>query len=66
MSGVHTETVEAAHAYTRSDVPWEQAAHGVMWAHGRNVQQMEHARRQRRFAIFAAVFAVVWGVMYVV
>jgi len=66
VSGVHTETVEAAHAYTRSDVPWEQATRGVMWAHGRTVGQVERARRQGRFAAFAAAFAAVWTVLYLV
>lgn len=63
---VHTETVEAAHAYTRSDVPWEEAARGVMWAHGRTVGQAERVRRQGRFAMAAAVMAVAWAVLYLV
>jgi len=66
VSGVHTETVEAAHAYTRSDVPWEQAARGVMWAHGRTVGQVERARRQRRFAALVGLFWAIWAVLYFV
>lgn len=89
MSGIHTATVQSAHAYTRSNVPWEleanRAAHGEtisgrkfgwrlfhyissggMRTFGRTVAQMEAARRQRRFVLFAVGFAVAWTVLYLV
>jgi len=58
--GIVTQMVEAAHAYTHEDVPWEEAAHGVMRAHGMNVRQEKTVRRRRRFALIALALAAVW------
>jgi len=66
MSVVHTSTVQSVHAYTRADVPWELAGPGVMRAHGRDVRQMERARRQRRFAALVGLFWAIWAVLYFV
>lgn len=55
-----TQTVEAAHAYTREEIPWEEASRGVMWAHGMSVGQEKIARRRRRFALVALALAVAW------
>jgi len=64
MCGVHTSTVQSVHAYTRADVPWELAEPGVMRAHGRDVRQMERARRQRRFVALVVSFWAVWAILY--
>jgi len=64
MSGIHTSTVQSVHAYTRADVPWELAGPGVMRAHGRDVRQMERARRRRRFVVFVVAFWTAWAILY--
>ena len=73
MSGIHTEVVSAAHAYTRSDVPWildqHESAHGKlihylsgggMRTFGRTVKQEEARRRHRRFLIEFSVLVAIW------
>lgn len=73
MSGIHTEVVSAAHAYTRSDSPWIIDRHatsygrlihyisgGGMRTFGRTVRQEEVRRRQRRFCVEVAIIAAVW------
>lgn len=73
MSGIHTEVVSSAHAYTRSDTPWilerYQSAYGKlihylsgggMSTFGRTVQQEERNTRQNRFLAVAAVLAALW------
>ena len=79
MSGIHTEVVTAAHAYTRSDSPWIMGEHksaygklihylsgGGMRTFGRTVRQEEVRRRQNTFLIEFAVLAAVWLVLLVV
>jgi len=58
--GIVTQTVEAAHAYTHEDVPWEEASRGVMRAHGMNVREARVARRRRRFVLVALALVAVW------
>ncbi len=78
MSGIHTEVVSPAHAYTRSDSPWILDRHesaygklihylsgGGMRTFGRTVRQEETRRRQRRFCIEFAVLAFVWLLLLV-
>lgn len=78
MSGIHTEVVSSAHAYTRSDSPWIMDRHasaygklihylsgGGMRTFGRTVQQEEARRRQRRFWIEFAILSTVWLVLLV-
>ena len=73
MSGIHTEVVSSAHAYTRSDSPWIIEQHksaygklihylsgGGMRTFGRTVRQEGVRRRQRRFCIEFVVLALVW------
>ena len=75
---VHTEVVEDAHAYTRSDVPWALSnpqtpyermisyiSGGGMRVFGRTVRQEEIRRRQLRFLLAAAVLAVIWLLLLV-
>lgn len=79
MGRVLTEIVGDAHAYTRSDVPWEVPSRksgrprlidfisgGGMRTFGRTVQQEEVRRRQRRFLSVSAVMAVIWLFLLVV
>ena len=78
MGKVHTEIVEDAHAYTRSDVPWAIATSrtdqdrlvnyisgGGMRIFGRTVRQEEVERRQVRFLIVAGILAVAWFLLLV-
>ena len=78
MSGIHTEVVSSAHAYTRSDSPWIMDRHasaygklihylsgGGMKTFGRTVQQEEARRHQRRFWIEFAILSTVWLVLLV-
>lgn len=73
MSGIHTEVVSSAHAYTRSDTPWIMERHesvygklihylsgGGMSTFGRTVRQEEARRRQRRFWVGFSVLAAAW------
>jgi hypothetical protein len=73
MSGIHTEEVSPAHAYTRSDSPWIMERHksaygklmhylsgGGMRTFGRTVRQEEVRRCQRRFCIVFAALAAIW------
>ena len=73
MSGIHTEVVSSAHAYTRSDSPWIMERHksaygklihylsgGGMKTFGRTVRQEEARRRQRRFLVEFAVLFAIW------
>ena len=73
MSGIHTEVVSSAHAYTRSEIPWVVERHksaygklihylsgGGMRTFGRTVRQEEVRRRQRRFCVEFAVLAAIW------
>ena len=77
--GIHTEVVSAAHAYTRSKVPWTMdedisvrgrlthyLSGGGMRTFGRTVRQEEVRRRRRRFCMEAAAFAVIWLVLLVI
>ena len=79
MSGIHTEVVSSAHAYTRSDSPWIMERHksaygklmhylsgGGMRTFGRTVRQEEARRRHRRFFVEFAVLAAIWLVLLVV
>ena len=76
MSGIHTEIVLPAHAYTRSESPWIIERHdsvygklihyisgGGMRMFGRTVHQEEVRRRQRRFCVEVAVLAALWLVL---
>ena len=78
MGKVHTEIVEDAHAYTRSDVPWSISTSrtprgrmvnyisgGGMRIFGRTVRQEEVKRRQLRFLAVASVLAVLWLLLLV-
>ena len=73
MSGIHTEVVSSAHAYTRSDSPWIIEQHksaygklihylsgGGMRTFGRTVQQEELGARQNRFLVAAGIVAAAW------
>ena len=79
MSGIHTEVVSSAHAYTRSDSPWIMERHksaygklihylsgGGMRTFGRTVRQEEARRRHRRFIAEFAILAAVWFLLLVV
>ena len=78
MGKVHTEIVEDAHAYTRSDVPWaistartprgrmmNYISGGGMRIFGRTVHQEEVKRRQVRFLVVAGVLAAAWLILLV-
>ena len=78
MGRVSTEIVGAAHAYTRSDVPWSIStaktprsrlinyiSGGGMKTFGRTVRQEEVRRKQLRFLAVSAVFAVVWFLLWI-
>ena len=78
MGKVHTEIVEDAHAYTRSEVPWSISTSrtprgrmvnyisgGGMRIFGRTVRQEEVKRRQLRFLAVASVLAVLWLLLLV-
>lgn len=78
MSGIHTEVVSSAHAYTRSDSPWIMERHtsaygklmhyisgGGMRTFGRTVRQEEARRRHRRFCMEFAALALLWLVLLV-
>ena len=75
---VHTEVVEDAHAYTRSDVPWALSnpqtpyermisyiSGGGMRVFGRTIHQEEVRRKQIWFLCVAAVVAVIWFLLLV-
>ena len=79
MKRVPTEVVGAAHAYTRSEVPWslstgepgrarmiDYISGGGMRTFGRTVRQEETRRKQRRFLTVSAAIAVVWFLLLVV
>lgn len=76
---VHTETIRAAHAYTRADAPWiiddvpksgvcARLMHfisgGGMRTFGRTVRQEAARRRHRRFFIWSGAFGIVWALFY--
>lgn len=78
MEKVHTEIVEDAHAYTRSDVPWaistartprgrmmNYISGGGMRIFGRTVRQEEIKRRQLRFLAVASALAILWLLLLV-
>ena len=73
MKSVKTRFVESAHAYTRSDVPWNLSvgetayakmisylSGGGMKTFGRTVRQEEVRRRQQRFLTVFAVLTTLW------
>ena len=73
MGRVPTEIVGAAHAYTRSEVPWSIPAArsgrgrmfdfisgGGMRTFGRTVRQEEVRRRQLRFLAASSVVISIW------
>ena len=76
---IHTEMLRDAHAYTRSDVPWNVSARkktayekmisylsgGGMRTFGRTIRQEEARRRQRRFLAVSAVLSVIWLLLLV-
>ena len=79
MGKVPTEIVRDAHAYTRSDVPWEvpskRSGHarlidfisgGGMRTFGRTVRQEEVRRRQLRFLVVSAVVFAIWFLLLVI
>ena len=78
MKSVKTRFVESAHAYTRSDVPWNltvgETAYakmisyisgGGMKTFGRTVCQEEVRRRQQRFLTVFAVLTTLWLVFLI-
>ena len=78
MGKVHTEIVEDAHAYTRSEVPWAMSTSrtpygrlmnyisgGGMRMFGRTVRQEEVKRKQLRFLAVAFGLAVLWLLLLV-
>ena len=78
MKSVKTRFVESAHAYTRSDVPWNltvgETAYAKMIRYlsgggmkmlGRTVRQEEARRRQQRFLVVFAVLTTLWLVFLI-
>ena len=78
MKSVKTRFVESAHAYTRSDVPWNMSvgetayakmisyiSGGGMKTFGRTVRQEEVRRRQQRFLTVFAVLTTLWLVFLI-
>lgn len=78
MKSVKTRFVESAHAYTRSDVPWNltvgETAYAKMIRYlsgggmkmlGRTVRQEEVRRRQQRFLVVFAVLTTLWLVFLI-
>ena len=78
MKSVKTRFVESAHAYTRSDVPWNLSvgetayakmisylSGGGMKTFGRTVRQEEVRRRQQRFLTVFAVLTTLWLVFLI-
>ena len=78
MKTVKTRFVESAHAYTRSDVPWNltvgETAYAKMIRYlsgggmkmlGRTVRQEEVRRRQQRFLVVFAVLTTLWLVFLI-
>ena len=78
MKSVKTRFVESAHAYTRSDVPWNMSvgetayakmisylSGGGMKTFGRTVRQEEVLLRQRKFLVVFVVLAALWFVFLV-
>ena len=78
MKSVKTRFVESAHAYTRSDVPWNlsvgETAYAKMISYlsgggmkmlGRTVRQEEVRRRQQRFLTVFAVLTTLWLVFLI-
>ncbi len=81
MSRLTTSIVQAAHAYTRSHVPWKldtsdqkkpsfklfhYISGGGMKSFGRTIQQEEVSVRQTKFLIVSAVCGVLWVVFLVI
>ena len=78
MGRVPTEIVGAAHAYTRSEVPWsipveksgrsrliDFISGGGMRTFGRTVRQEEVRRRQLRFLAASAVVISIWFLLLI-
>ena len=78
MEKVSTEVVGAAHAYTRSEVPWslsvgetrhakliDYISGGGMRTFGRTVRQEEVRRKQCRFLVAFAAIALTWFLLLV-
>lgn len=78
MKSVKTRFIESAHAYTRSDVPWNMSvgetayakmisyiSGGGMRTFGRTVQQEVVLRRQRKFLVVFVVLTVLWFVFLI-
>ena len=80
MSGLFTETVTAAHAYTRAKSPWileeseptkrgrlvHYLSGGGMATFGRTIKQELVSSRHRRFLAVSAIIGVVYLVFYFV
>lgn len=78
MGKVSTEVVGAAHAYTRSEVPWsisigetrhakliDYISGGGMRTFGRTVRQEEARRKQYRFLAVFAALVLAWFLLLV-
>ena len=73
---IHTELVVDDHEYTSVDVPWQidgedgnprlfrYLRSGGVRAFGTTSREVERVRRQNRFLLAAAVFAVIWLLLY--
>jgi len=79
MSGIHTNILTHAHAYTRSKTPWRLDEHksvygklihylsgGGMRTFGRTVRQEEAHDRHVRFLVASSLFAIAWLILYLV
>lgn len=74
MSGVFTSFREDAHEYTRSKTPWILESYKSKLIHylsggglsifGRTVMQEEARDRHFKFLVKAAVFGIVWLLLY--
>ena len=71
VKGIHTELVTRDHAYTSVDIPWQiddvssaqlfrYLRGGGMRAFGRTSHEVARSRRQTRFLVLFAAFAVTW------
>lgn len=75
MNGVHTSFRADAHEYTRSKTPWilesckskllRYLSGGGLSVFGRTVGQEEARDRHFKFLVKAAVFGVVWLLLYI-
>ena len=78
MKRMSPSPVEAAHAYTRSDVPWRISiaessygkminyiSGGGMGTFGRTVRQEESRRRQGRFLLVASLLIGLWMLFWI-